>query len=145
MYIGKNILITPDQSHGLILNPLCTVSQAVNFSPTTRTCSVHTTGQATCVELERRLQSSTRHFSLQEVHQKPSCLIPCSYASSISVFALCVESDSGNRNNQWSSILCQYCLTYNRTIFLPVESTDAFSVFIAWLNLDLGVETCFPA
>ena len=31
----------------------------------------------------------------------------------------------------------------NRTIFLPVESTDAFSVFIAWLNLDFGVETCF--
>ena len=31
----------------------------------------------------------------------------------------------------------------NRTIFLPAESTDAFSVFIAWLNLDLGIETCF--
>ena len=31
----------------------------------------------------------------------------------------------------------------NRTIFLPVQSTDAFSVFIAWLNLDFGIETCF--
>ena len=31
----------------------------------------------------------------------------------------------------------------NRTIFLPVESNDAFSVFIAWLNLDFGIETCF--
>ena len=31
----------------------------------------------------------------------------------------------------------------NRIIFLPVESTDPFSVFIAWLNLDLGIETCF--
>ena len=31
----------------------------------------------------------------------------------------------------------------NRTIFLPVESTDAFSVLIAWLNLDFGIETCF--
>ena len=31
----------------------------------------------------------------------------------------------------------------NRTIFLPVESTDAFALFIAWLNLDFGVETCF--
>ena len=31
----------------------------------------------------------------------------------------------------------------NRTIFLPVESTDAFSVFLAWLNLDFGIETCF--
>ena len=31
----------------------------------------------------------------------------------------------------------------NRTIFLPVESPNAFSVFIAWLNLDFGIETCF--
>ena len=31
----------------------------------------------------------------------------------------------------------------NRTVFLPVESTNAFSVFIAWLNLDFGIETCF--
>ena len=31
----------------------------------------------------------------------------------------------------------------NRTIFLPVESTSAFSIFIAWINLDFGIETCF--
>ena len=31
----------------------------------------------------------------------------------------------------------------NRTIFLPVKSTNAFSLFIAWLNLDFGIETCF--
>ena len=31
----------------------------------------------------------------------------------------------------------------NHTIFLPVQSTDALSVFTAWLNLDFGIETCF--
>ena len=31
----------------------------------------------------------------------------------------------------------------NRRIFLPVESADAFSIFIAWLNLDFGIEACF--
>ena len=31
----------------------------------------------------------------------------------------------------------------NRTIFLPVESTNALSIFIAWLNLDFGIEICF--
>ena len=31
----------------------------------------------------------------------------------------------------------------NHTIFLPVESTDAFSLFIAWLNLNFGIEICF--
>ena len=30
----------------------------------------------------------------------------------------------------------------NRTIFLPGESTNPFTVFIAWLNLDFGIETC---
>ena len=30
-----------------------------------------------------------------------------------------------------------------RTIFLPVKSNDFLSVFIAWLNLDFGIETCF--
>ena len=31
----------------------------------------------------------------------------------------------------------------NRTIFLPVKSTDPLSVFVAWINLDFGIETCF--
>ena len=30
-----------------------------------------------------------------------------------------------------------------RTIFLPAGQTNIFTVFIAWLNLDLGIETCF--
>ena len=31
----------------------------------------------------------------------------------------------------------------NRTMFLPLESTNPLSIFIAWLNLDFGIETCF--
>ena len=31
----------------------------------------------------------------------------------------------------------------NGTIFLSVESTDTLSVFIAWISLDFGIETCF--
>ena len=31
----------------------------------------------------------------------------------------------------------------NYYIFLPSKSTNILSIFIAWLNLDLGVETCF--
>ena len=31
----------------------------------------------------------------------------------------------------------------NRTLFLPVETTNILSVFIAWLNLDFGIESCF--
>ena len=31
----------------------------------------------------------------------------------------------------------------NRIIFLPVKSTDVFSVFIVWINLDFGIEVNF--
>ena len=31
----------------------------------------------------------------------------------------------------------------NRYIFLPWTQNNPLSVFIAWLNLDLGMETCF--
>ena len=31
----------------------------------------------------------------------------------------------------------------NRTLFIPVENTDILSVFIAWINFDFSVETCF--
>ena len=30
----------------------------------------------------------------------------------------------------------------NSSIFLPPESTDVLKIFIAWLNLDLGINTC---
>ena len=31
----------------------------------------------------------------------------------------------------------------NRSIFFPPEVTNVLIIFIAWLNLDLGIETCF--
>ena len=34
-------------------------------------------------------------------------------------------------------------VTVNRAIFFPPNQTNILTVFIAWLNLDLGIETCF--
>ena len=31
----------------------------------------------------------------------------------------------------------------NHHIFLPRDQSKVFTVFVAWLNLDLGIETCF--
>ena len=31
----------------------------------------------------------------------------------------------------------------NRSIYFPSTETNPLAVFIAWLNLDLGIETCF--
>ena len=77
--------------------------------------------------------------------QLSSCLADhfCSDGSSTDLLAPCLQTDSGNRNTQWLGVLCQYIVGAHCTIFLPGESTDVFSVFIAWLNLDFGIETCF--
>ena len=97
---------------------------------------MHTTDQAYCVE---RLQSGTGYFSVQAVHQQPSCLaLPiCTNGSSISLLAPRLQTDYCNRNTQWSCVLCQHCCT----VFLPANSL--LSVFISWVNLDFGIETCF--
>ena len=34
-------------------------------------------------------------------------------------------------------------VTVNRAIFFPPNQTNILTVFIAWFNLDLGIETCF--
>ena len=34
-------------------------------------------------------------------------------------------------------------LTANRSLFLPFVTPNILTVFISWLNLDLGIETCF--
>ena len=34
-------------------------------------------------------------------------------------------------------------LTANRSLFLPFVTPNVLTVFVSWLNLDLGIETCF--
>ena len=34
-------------------------------------------------------------------------------------------------------------VTANHSLFLPLSSSNFLTVFISWLNLDLGIETCF--
>ena len=48
---------------------------------------------------------------------------------SIGLLAPCLQGDSSDRNTQWSNVLCNI-VGVNHTIFLPVESPDAFSIII---------------
>ena len=34
-------------------------------------------------------------------------------------------------------------VTFNRAIFFPPNQTNILTVFIAWFNLDVGIEICF--
>ena len=51
--------------------------------------------------------------------------------------------------NEWAEgtlsglIFYANVLAVNQSIFFPAGTTNILTVFIAWLNLDLGIETCF--
>ena len=56
----------------------------------------------------------------------------------LSVFRLTVAYGIIN-----SLILYANIVQVNRRLFFPTDSINVLTVFIAWLNLDLGIETCF--
>ena len=68
------------------------------------------------------------HFSLQEVHQKPSCLIPFAVMGVALVCLLFVCKLTVATGTISGLVLYANIVGPNRTIFLPVESTDVFSL-----------------
>ena len=138
-----------DQSHGLILNPLCPldycVSNAVNFSlsNTDMQCAYNRSGLlcGACKE-GYSLLLGTSHCK-QCTNSHLALLIPFAVMGVALVLLLLVCKLTVATGTLSSLVLYANIVGPNRTIFLPVESTDAFSVFIAWLNLDFGIETCF--
>ena len=56
----------------------------------------------------------------------------------LSVFRLTVAYGMIN-----SLILYANIVQVNRKAFFPIDGVNILTVFIAWLNLDLGIETCF--
>ena len=42
-----------------------------------------------------------------------------------------------------SVIIYANIVQVNRHLFFPINTTNVLTVFIAWMNLDLGIETCF--
>ena len=81
---------------------------------------------------------------MQAVHQYPSCLAHPfrTDGNSSGLLSPCQQTD-------YSTGLLSGLVFYanivgvNRTILIPVESSNILSVFIAWLNLDFRVEICF--
>ena len=70
-----------------------------------------------------------------------SCLHCC--RNCFSGFPNVAQFDGLSGNNQWADFLANI-VRANQTIFFPHSTNNAFlSIFIAWLNLDLGIETCF--
>ena len=70
-------------------------------------------------------------------------LIPLALAGVALVFFLLVFKLTVATGTLSGLVFYANIIDPNHTIFLPVESTNPFSVFIAWLNLDFGIEACF--
>ena len=92
--------------------------------------------------LQERLQSHAGYFSVQAVHQQPPCLAHpiCTNGNSISPLLLVCKLTIATGTLS-GLVFCANIVGTNHTISLPANSV--LSVFIAWLNLDFGIETCF--
>ena len=139
-----------DQSHVLILNPLCPfdycVSQAVNFSlsNTDMQCAQYRSGVLCgCCKEGYSLVLGTSHCKQCTNNYHLVLLIPFAWMGVALVFLLLVCKLTVAMGTLGGLVFYANVVGANHTIFLPVESTDVFSIFIAWLNLDFGIETCF--
>ena len=140
-----------DQSHGLIFNSLCPfdycVSQTVNFSLNNESdiqCTYNRSGLlcGACKE-GYSLVLGTSHCRKCTNDYYLALLIPFAVMGVALVFLLLVCKLTVAIGTLSGLVFYANIVGANHTIFLPEESNDAFSVFIAWLNLDFGIETCF--
>ena len=95
--------------------------------------------------LQERLQAGTIGTSdcKQCTNSHLILLIPFAVMGVALVFLLLVCKLTVATGTLSGLVLYANIIGVNRTIFLPEEPTSVFSVFIAWLNLDFGIETCF--
>ena len=80
------------------------------------------------------LQCSNKYFAL---------LIPFALAGPALVFFIKLLDLTVSQGTINGLIFYANVVKANEHIFLPQRQTNPLTLFIAWLNLDLGVETCF--
>ena len=147
---GRQFWIGYDnQSNELILHPHCPFDYCVNDTvvfPLNNTdiqcaydrsgllCGACRNGYSLVLGSSICKQCSNNHLAL---------LIPFAVMGVALVFFLFLCKLTVATGTLSGLVLYANIIGVNRTVFLPIESTDALSVFIAWLNLDFGVETCF--
>ena len=138
-----------DRSEGLILNPLCPfdycVSHTVNVSlnNTDIQCAYNRSGLlcGACKEGYSLVLGTSQCKQCTNSHLV--LLIPFAVMGVALVILLLVCKLTVAAGTLSGLVFYANIVGVNRTIFLPVESTDALSVFIAWLNLDFGIDSCF--
>ena len=72
-----------------------------------------------------------------------SLLLPLAIAGLVLVFVLMLLNLTVSTGTINGLIFYANIVRANHAVFFPPGDTSFFTVFIAWLNLDLGIETCF--
>ena len=137
-----------NQSDGLILHPNCPLdyctSQTVNFSlsNTDVQCAYNRSGRLCgACKANYSLVLGTSHCE-QCNNSHLALLILFAVIGVALVFLLLVCKLTVATGTLSGLVFYANIVGPNRTIFLPEES-PVLSVFIAWLNLDFGIEACF--
>ena len=97
-------------------------------------CGACQPGLSLALGSERCLPCSNKYLAL---------LIPFTLAGPVLVGFIKLLDLTVSQGTMNGLIFYVNVIQANRYVFLPLRSTHVLSVFIAWLNLDLGVETCF--
>ena len=139
-----------NQSQGLILHPHCPFdyckpeTDSVNFTLNNtdlqcnnnrsgHLCGACTYGYSLAVGSSRCLSCSNKFLAL---------LIPFIFAGLVLVAFLFICKVTVSAGTISGLIFYANFVTANQSAFFPTIGTNVLTVFIAWLNLDVGFETC---
>ena len=146
---GETFWVGYDQSFGLTVHPHCPfdncVSHAVNFSlnNTDMQCAHNRSGLlcGACKDNYSLVLGISHCKRCTNYHLY--LLISFAVMGVVLVFFLLICKLTVATGTLSGLVFYTNIVGINHNIFLPVESTDVFSVFIAWVNLDFGIDTCF--
>ena len=134
---------------GLILHPQCpfdyciTPSSYIDPSNPDSQCNFNHSG-ILCGSCEPELSVAFGSFHcLQCSNTYLALLIPFALAGIILVLLLFLLQLTVAIGTVNGLIFYANIVAVNKAIFLPSGNTNFLTVFVAWLNLDLGIETCF--
>ena len=105
-----------------------------NFNRSGRLCGKCPVGQSVALGTSQCLKCSNNYLSL---------LVPFAVAGVVLVFFIKILNLTPAQGLINGLIFYANIVKVNEYIFFPQKQTNFLTVFISWLNLDLGIETCF--
>ena len=104
------------------------------FNRSTVLCGACLSGYSLTLGTSRCLKCSNAMLSL---------VLPLAIAGLALVFVLMLLNLTVSKGTMNGLIFYANIVRVNQAIFFPPGDRSFFTIFIAWLNLDLGIETCF--